>query len=148
MEVESADSQDHRNRLVNHRIARSFFALVVGLIAAVVVYQWITNPQPRAERAQEEQVVQIARSRLADMLGSDGLEIVDPLAPNRKVGKVYVYAEAPGWAVSGYYRRSEADRWHPYLMTMTADLELQRLKVQDEALAIRAATDPTLEVRP
>jgi hypothetical protein len=133
---------------VNHRIARSLFALAVGLTVAVVAYQWVTNPQPRAQRAEEEQVVQVARLLLVDKLGAEGLEIVDPLLPNRKVGKAYVYAEAPGWAVSGYYRRGEADRWHPYLLTMNADLELRRLKVQDEALADRAATDPTLEVKP
>lgn len=133
---------------MNHPIVRSVFALVVGLIVAVLAFQWVTNPQPRVERAQEEQVVQVARLLLVDKLGLEGLEIVDPLAPDRKVGKAYVYPEAPGWAVSGYYRRGDADRWHPYLLTMNANLELRRLKVQDEALADRAATDPTLEVKP
>lgn len=133
---------------MNHRIARSVFALVVGLAAAFLAFQWITNPAPRAERAQEEHVVRVSRLLLADLLASDGLEIVDPLAPNRRVGKVYVYAEPPGWAVSGYYRRGEEDRWHPYLMNMTEDFDLRGLKVSDEALADRAVTDPKLEVRP
>jgi hypothetical protein len=133
---------------VHHPIVRSVFALAVGLIVAVLAFQWVTNPQPRVERAQEEQVIQVARLLLVDKLGSEGLEIVDPLAPNRKVGKAYVYPEAPGWAVSGYYRRNEEDDWHPYLMTMTSDLELQRLKIRDEAMVVRAATDPTLEASP
>jgi hypothetical protein len=133
---------------VHHPIVRSVFALAVGLIVAVLAFQWVTNPQPRVERAQEEQVIQVARLLLVDKLGSEGLEIVDPLAPNRKVGKAYVYPEAPGWAVSGYYRRNEQDDWHPYLMTMTSDLELQRLKIRDEAMVVRAATDPTLEASP
>lgn len=131
---------------MNHRIGRVLFALTVGLAVAVFSFKWITNPDPRGERAREEQVVQISRSLLSSIVESDSLEIVDPLAPNRKVGKVYVFAEAPGWAVSGYYRRSDEDRWHPYLMRLTENFDLQRLKVQDEALAERAAADSTLEI--
>jgi len=133
---------------VNHRIGRIVFALVVGLTIAAVSYRWITNPEPRVERAREETVVEVSRSLLAPVVASDDLEIVDPLAPNRKVGKVYVYAEGPGWAVSGYYRRDKADRWHPYLMILTRDLELVRLKVQDAELAGQAAANPALEIRP
>ncbi|MGB5626475.1 MAG: hypothetical protein WBM61_12120 [Woeseiaceae bacterium] len=133
---------------MNHRIGRLVFSLAVGLAIAAVSYRWITNPEPRVERAREERVVQVARSLLAPVVASDELEIVDPLAPNRKVGKVYVYAEGPGWAVSGYYRRDEADSWHPYLMTLTKDLALVRLKVQDAELAGQAVTNPALEIRP
>ena len=131
---------------MNHRIGRVLFALLVGLAVAVFSFKWITDPNPRGERARQEQVVQISRSLLSSMVESASLEIVDPLAPNRKVGKVYVFAEAPGWAVSGYYRRSGEDRWHPYLMRLTENLDLHRLKVQDEALAERAAADATLEI--
>ena len=120
---------------MNHRVGRVIFSLAVGIAVAVFAYRWVTNPEPRAARAQEEQVVRASRSMLATVVASDGLEIVDPLAPNRKVGKTYVYAEKPGWAVSGYYRRGEDDRWHPYLLTMTDNQELVLLKVQDEALA-------------
>lgn len=156
MEAQLADTQDSWNRLVfhhgagemNHRIGRSVFALVVGLAVAVLAYQWITDPGRGVERATQEQVVRISRGLLADVLAADGLEFVDPLSPDRKVGKVYVYAEPPGWAVSGYYRRGEEDRWHPYLMNMTDHFELQHLKVQDEALADRAVDDPRLDVRP
>ena len=132
--------------MMNHRIGRSLFALIVGLAVAFFAYQWITNPEPRAERALEETVVKAARSLLADKVGVDTLEIVDPVAPNRKVGKVYVYREEPGWAVSGYYRRSAKDAWHPYLMTMTQNRELLRLKAQDPELADKASNDPTLDV--
>jgi hypothetical protein len=131
---------------MNHRIGRVLFALFVGLAVAFFSFNWITNPEPREERAREEQVVQISRSLLSSTVESDSLEIVDPLAPNRKVGKVYVFAEAPGWAVSGYYRRSDEDRWHPFLMRLTENFDLHQLKVQDEALAERAAVDSTLEI--
>ena len=147
MEAELADAQDYRDRLgMNHRTGRLLFAFFVGLAVAVFSFKWITNPDSREERAREEQVVQISRSLLSSIVESDSLEIVDPLAPNRKVGKVYVFAEAPGWAVSGYYRRSGGDRWHPYLMRLTENFDLYRLKVQDEALAERAAADATLEI--
>lgn len=131
---------------MNHRVGRIVFALVVGLAVAFYSFEWITNPQPRAERAEEERIVGIARTRLTEMVAADELEIVDPLAPNRKVGKAYVYAEPPGWAVSGYYRRSAEDRWHPYLITLDAALGLERLKVEDPGLAARAAADPRLVV--
>jgi len=131
---------------MNHRVGRSLFALVVGLGVAFYSYQWITNPAPRAERALQESAVMASRSLLADKTGVGILEFVDPVAPDRKVGKVYVYREAPGWAVSGYYRRSAEDSWHPYLISMSEDLKLSRLKVQDTELIDKAASDPTLEI--
>lgn len=147
MEVELADAQNYWYRLaVNHRIGRAVFSLAVGIAVAVFAFQWITNPEPRAIRAQQEQVVQMSRSMLATVLASDNLEIVDPLAPNRKVGKVYVYAEQPGWAVSGYYRRKQDGDWHPYLLTMTEGLELVLLKVQDQTLAAESDRHPQLVV--
>ena len=133
---------------MNHRVGRSLFALIVGLAVAFFAFQWITNPRPRAERALEESVVEVSRSMLVQKVGVDALEIVDPLAPNRKVGKVYVYAEAPGWAVSGFYRRDESDRWRPYLMNLSEDLTLVRLKVRDAELAGQAADNPALEIVP
>jgi hypothetical protein len=87
---------------MNHRVGQSVFALVVGLAVATIAYQWITNPAPRQQRQSEELAVQASRELLAAAVGVGSLEIVDPLAPNRKVGKVYIYAEEPGWAVSGY----------------------------------------------
>ena len=122
---------------MNHRVGRSVFGLAVGLAVAVFAYQWITDPAPRQQRQIEEQAVQASRELLVSAVGVDSLEIIDPLAPNRKIGKVYVYADEPGWAVSGYYRRDEDDRWHPYLLKMTADLELQAFKAEDAALEIR-----------
>ncbi len=133
---------------MNHHVGRNLSTLVVGLVVAVYAYRWITDPAPREQRQVEEQAVQVSRELLVSAVGVESLEIVDPLSPNRKVGKVYVYAEEPGWAVSGYYRRSEDDRWHPYLVTLTKSLELSNLKVQDPRFAARAAADPKLEVRP
>jgi len=135
---------------MNHRIGRIVFVFVIGLLVASVSYRWITNPEGRVERALQESVVGASRGHLRSAVGIDSLEIVDPLAPNRKAGKVYIYAEGDGWAVSGYYRRDEIDRWHPFLMTLNTDQSLSFLKLQDrdQQLIERAASDPLLEINP
>lgn len=122
---------------MNHTIGRNLFALGVGLVVAIFAFQWITDPLPRAQRQAEERAVQASRVLLVSQIGAGELDIVDPLEPDRKVGKAYVYAEEPGWAVSGYYRRDDNDRWHPYLMQLTEDLALYSFKAEDEALDIR-----------
>jgi len=135
---------------MDHRIGRAVFALVVGLLVASLSYQWITNPEGRTERVLQESVVESSRVHVKSIVSIETLEIVDPLSPNRKVGKVYVYREDDHWAVSGYYRRSESDRWHPYLMRLTVDQDLISLKLQDrdQQLIERAASDPLLEISP
>jgi hypothetical protein len=135
---------------MNHRIGRVVFALIIGLLVASFSYRWISNPEGREERALQVSVVESSRVRLKSSVGIDSLQIVDPLSPNRKAGKVYIYSEGDGWAVSGYYRRNENDRWHPYLMTLNPDLSLGFLKLQDRdsQLIDRAVTDPLLEVSP
>jgi hypothetical protein len=50
--------------------------------------------------------------------------------------------------VSGYYRRGEGDRWHPFLMTLDASTIITSLKLQDAALVERADDEPLLEVMP
>lgn len=122
---------------MNHRVGRSLFALVVGLTVAFLSYQWITNPIPREQRQAEESAVLASRHALRELVGREDLDIVDPLAPNRKVGKVYVYAEAPGWAVSGYYRRDENGPWHAYLIYLTTELSPHSLKTDDPAVDTR-----------
>ncbi len=116
----------------DHRIGRAVFATVTGLVVAWFAFQWITNPVPRAQRQAEEAAVLASRALIAVEVGENGLELVDPLAPNRKVGKVYVYAESPGWAVSGYYRHGEEERWRSYLVRMTDDLALYSTRIEGQ----------------
>ncbi len=94
--------------------------------------------------------MEASRGHLRSAVGIDSLEIADPLSPNRRAGKAYVYAEGDGWAVSGYYRRNENDRWHPYLMMLGTDQSLSYLKLKDrdQQLIERAASDPLLEISP
>ena len=126
------------------------FAVVVGLLVAVWSYRWITDPAPREERLLQERVVLLARSQVESLVATDGIEIVDPLEPNRRVGKAYIYPLENGWEVSGYYRRSERDLWHPYLVNLDSELELVALKVseQHEDVIERARGDDRITVMP
>lgn len=132
----------------NHRAGSIVFGLVVGVVAAVWSYQWITDPERHATRQAEERAVLRARELLSVQLSIDDLQIVDPLATNRKVGKVYVYPSSDGWEISGYYRRHDGDRWHAFLLSVSPALQLNALKVDDDdpALSALARSDPKLEV--
>lgn len=134
---------------MNHRAGSIIFGIAIGLLIAVLSYQWLTDPTNRAARIEEVNVVELSRGILNDTLGIHELQIVDALAPQRKVGKVYVYPLENGWDVSGYYRRDDDDRWHPFLMALDTELSLRSLRVQDSdnGLAQRAANDPLLEVQ-
>ncbi len=129
---------------MKQRTGGLLFGTGVGLLVAFLSYHWITNPAPREERQLEEAVVLDARNHLIVQLGVG--EIVDPLAPNRKIGKSYVYRAGTGWEVSGYYRRDENDRWHAFLMSLDDARNVTHLKVQDSELAEQASEDPTLEI--
>ncbi len=126
--------------------------LIVSVSVAFLSYQWITNPEPRAERVLQESAVVAAREALKSVVVADMIEIVDPLATNRKVGKSYIFRNGEkgddgGWVVSGFYRRDENDPWHPYLMTLDAELVVEHLKVRDnhQDMIKRAADDPKFE---
>jgi len=131
---------------MNHQVGRWVFALGVGVLVAFLSYRWITNPAPRVERDLQEAVVLSARDYLAQATGIIAPEIVDPLAPDRKVGKVYIYRSETGWEVSGYYRRNEDDKWHPFLMSLDAAPAMTHLRVQDSAL--KDTDNALLEVLP
>jgi hypothetical protein len=133
---------------MNHRIGRLLFAFAVGVTVAVLSFKWITNPAPRAERALEEATVVVARQHLQRIVSGNELEFVDPLSPDREVGKAYVYRAAIGWEVSGYYRRNNGDPWHPFLMGIDNTNEMVSLKVQDAGMVELAIDNPLLEVLP
>ena len=126
------------------------FGVTVGLIVALLSYRWISSPVDRSERELEEQVVRQARVVLQRELGLPGIEIVDPLSPQRKVGKVYIYPADGGWEVSGYYRRDADDRWHDFLIHLDEQQSLLSLKIRDSGsdIAQLVANDPAIEVVP
>lgn len=135
---------------MNHRKGRPIFAAVAGIVVALLSYRWIIDPAPKMERERQELAVAESRRVLADALSIGDLELVDALTPNRRVGKVYIYPIADGWEISGYYRRDENDRWHPYLMSLSQSLALETIKVRDTEIALveRAEKNPKLSVTP
>ena len=132
-----------------HRIIRPVVAFAVGIVLALYTFERISDPEPARQRAQEEAVVISAREILKSYVAADReIEIADSLAPNRVAGKVYIYPTDNGWEVSGYYRRNEADHWHPFLMSLNANVELLSLSVRDndEKMAAAADHDPKFSV--
>ena len=135
---------------MNHRVGSIVFGVVVGIALATWSYQWITDTEKRAVREQQENLVLSSRDWISDALALNALEFVDPMAPQRKVGKVYIYPMDSGWEISGYYRRDDSDEWHPYLLTIDASGEPVHLKVQDGDSDIVALgnSNQSLEVLP
>lgn len=133
----------------HHRIIRLVIAFTVGIWLALYSFERISDPEPAMQRAREEAVVMSAREILRSYVAAEQeLEIADPLAPNRVAGKVYVYPAENGWEVSGHYRRNAADRWHPFLMSLNAKVELVSLSVRDadQKLGAMAEADPKFSV--
>jgi hypothetical protein len=137
--------------LLFHRIARLTFALSVGVFLAFYAYQRVSDPEPAMRRAEEEGVVLAARDILRDYIGTaPQLRIVDPVSPDRKVGKSYIYPTDSGWEVSGHYRRSDTDLWHPFLMGLYDDATLASLSVKDSPgrFAAEVRQDPKFTTEP
>ena len=132
---------------MNHRIGKLIFGFSVGLLVAILSYRWAADPGPGIERQRQESVVMASRDWLEATLDIGELVIVDPVSPDRKVGKVYVYPAGDRWEISGYYRRDKTDLWHPYLITLDSALALKHIKVSDTALLSRTGDGP-LEVLP
>ena len=132
-----------------HRIIRLVVAFAIGIFLALYSFERISDPEPALQRAREESAVMSAREILETYVaGGQQLEIVDPLATDRSVGKSYIYPTDGGWEVSGHYRRYGSDRWHPFLMTLDTNVELVALSVRDddERIAVTAADDPKFSV--
>jgi len=117
---------------LTHRIARFTIAVGFGLALSLYAYQRVTDPEPAMQRATEEAVVLAARDILRHYIRpTPELRIVDPVSPDRKIGKSYIYPTYSGWEVSGHYRRDDTDHWHPFLMALNSDTTLATLSVKD-----------------
>ncbi len=137
--------------MIDHKGVRPLVALALGLMLALYVYQRAPDPEPRLQRAKEEAVVYSARDILQSYVApGQELEIVDPVSPNRSVGKVYIYPAGAGWEVSGHYRRNDHDPWHPYLMSLNAGAGLESLAVRDgdDRLIGMSSQDPKFSAVP
>ena len=125
------------------------FALGVGLAVAWVAYDRITDPGRGVQRQEEEQMVLAARQRLTRSLALlPGADVVDPLAPNRVAGKVYIYPSEGVWEVSGYYRRDAQGAWMPWLMRLDPERMISlKVSADDPAAREAAATDPLISLQ-
>lgn len=133
----------------HHRIIRLVIAFAVGIFLALYSFERISDPEPARQRAQEESVVLEAREILKDYVAlGKQVEIVDPLATDRGVGKSYIYPSDSGWEVSGHYRRYGSDTWHPFLMSLNAQVQLVSLSVRDDSedIAAVARADPKFSI--
>jgi hypothetical protein len=134
-----------------HRYMQWIVAIAVGVIVSLLVFERATDPEPTLQKAIEEAVVMEARLLLLSYVLPGGeLQLVDPLAPDRKVGKTYIWPVQSGWEVSGYYRRDQQDPWHPFLMNLDASSQLTLLAVKDsnERLIGMSARDPKFSAVP
>lgn len=134
-----------------HRYMQWVVALAVGAFVWFVVFERATDPEPTRQKAIEEVVVYEARLLLVSYVLPGGeLQVVDPLAPDSKVGKSYIWPNGDGWEVSGYYRRDAKDPWHPYLINLDATTTMTSLAVKDrnERLIGLSAQDPNFSAVP
>lgn len=135
----------------NNRYIRWVIAISFGVALSLYAYQIATDPAPERRRVVENVVVLEARAFLVSYVLPGGeLQLVDPLSPDRRIGKVYLWPNAEGWEVSGFYRRDKHDRWHPYLMSLDSASQLKSLAVKDsnERLIALSAQDPLFSAVP
>jgi hypothetical protein len=84
--------------VASHRLTKVLVAFGLGFAQAQFAFHLATNARSPETRAREEAMVHLARDNLTRHVASDGpLEIVDPLAPNRAIGKVYIYPSNDGF---------------------------------------------------
>jgi hypothetical protein len=118
--------------MINHRYMKWVVAIGAGFLLALWAFDRSTDPEPTRQKVIQEAVVAESRLVLKSYVAPDGqLHLVDPLAPDHKIGKVYILPAGNGWDVSGHYRRNEADQWHPYLLKLDSESRLISLAVKD-----------------
>ena len=118
--------------VINHRYMKWVVAVGVGLVLALWAFERSTDPEPTRQKIVQEVLVQESRLLLSSYVLPGGqLQLVDPLTPDRKVGKVFIMPVDEGWEVSGHYRRDENDPWHRYLIRMDSRSQLLSLAVKD-----------------
>ncbi len=109
------------------------FAVIIGLTVSYFSYEWAVNPEPRLQRQKEEKIVIKSRRSFLHLLElTEKTRIIDPLNPDRKVGKTYLSPSDSGWQISGYFRRNEDERWRPWLMSLDNELNVIELRLQGD----------------
>ena len=116
-----------------YTVKQVIFALITGFGLSWLVYQSSVQPPYETQRQTEEVIINKANVLLIKSLNLPlGLEVIDPIKPDKDVGKTYISPNGREWQVSGYYRRNELDEWHPWLINLDENHKLIRLSVQDD----------------
>ena len=118
---------------VKYTINQKVFAVIIGLTISYYAYKWVVDPAPRLQRQAEERIVSHARKSVFQLLElTEQTKVIDPLNPNKKVGKTYLAPNDNGWQVSGYLRRDEAEPWYPWLISLDNNLDIVELRIQGD----------------
>ena len=116
-----------------YTVKQVIFALITGFGLSWLVYQSSVQLPYEVQRQTEEEIINKANVLLIKSLNLPlGLEVIDPIKPDKDVGKTYISPNEREWQVSGYYRRNELDEWHPWLINLDENHKLIRLSVQDD----------------
>ena len=116
-----------------HTINQKVFAVIIGFAVSYYAYKWAVDPAPRLQRQTEEKIVSYARKSFFQLLElTEQTKVIDPLNPDRKVGKTYLASSENGWQVSGFFRRDDLEHWYPWLMNLDNDLNIVELRIQGD----------------
>ena len=132
---------------MKHQFLRIIIFLILFIAAITYTYRKVYEPISVNQREDEIQIIHITRSIIKSYIDiSSDIEIIDPLNPNRKIGKSYIFPSDNGWEISGYYKKSGHDNWHPWLISLNSANELVSIAVKDDDSGInkKSIEDPFL----
>ena len=132
---------------MKHKFLKIIIFLILFIAALTYTYRNVYEPISVNQRGDEIQIIHITRSIIKSYIDiSPDIEIIDPLNPNRKIGKSYIFPSDNGWEISGYYKKTDYDNWHPWLISLNSVNELVSITVKDDNLRInkKSIEDPFL----
>ena len=132
---------------MKHKFLKIIIFLILFIAALIYTYKNVYEPISVNQRGDEIQIIHITRSIIKSYIDiSPDIEIIDPLNPNRKIGKSYIFPSDNGWEISGYYKKTDYDNWHPWLISLNSVNELVSITVKDDNLRInkKSIEDPFL----
>jgi hypothetical protein len=132
---------------MKHKFLRIIIFSILFIAVLTYTYRNVYEPISANQRDDEIQIIHITRSIIKNYIDiSPDIEIIDPLNPNRKIGKSYIFPSDNGWEISGYYKKTDYDNWHPWLISLNSVNELVSIAVKDDNPRInkKSIEDPFL----
>tara|TARA_B100001105_G_scaffold50458_1_gene38034 strand:+ start:208 stop:618 length:411 start_codon:yes stop_codon:yes gene_type:complete len=134
---------------MKHKFLKIIIFLILFIAALTYTYRNVYEPISVNQRGGEIQIIHITRSIIKSYIDiSSDIKIIDPLNPNRKIGKSYIFPSDNGWEISGYYKKTDRDNWHPWLISLNSTNELVSIAVKDDSPRIKKKSieDPFLSI--